>query len=83
MLWLKKVGALPGKSPLLLGLALTYQAGLERSTEGLRLTRKLLDVFSLSKRTAHDALNRLEEAGLVSVKRPPGQCRVVNITDHT
>jgi hypothetical protein len=82
LIWLERVGMLPGKSPLLLGLALRYQAGLEGSTKGLRLTGKLLSVFKLSKRTAHDALNRLEAAGLVSARRPPGQCRVVDIIDN-
>lgn len=80
--WLQKAAALPGSSPLRLALSLTFHAGLQRSKSDIRLTKKLLSVFSLKKRTAYDALNRLEAAGLVSVIRPPGQCRVVNITDN-
>ena len=80
--WLQKAAALPGSSTLHLALSLTFQAGLQRSKDDIRLTKKLLSVFNLKKRTAYDALNRLEAAGLVSVKRPPGQCRIVNITDN-
>ena len=80
--WLQQAAALPGSSPLRLALALAFQAGLQRSKNDIRLTKKLLSVFNLKKRTAYDALNRLEAAGLVAVRRPPGQCRVVNITDN-
>lgn len=80
--WIQKAVELPGRSTLVLALALRYQAGLERSNTDLRLTQKLLSVFGLKKRTAFDALTRLESAGLVSVERPPGSCRVVNILDN-
>ncbi|MFT5093317.1 MAG: hypothetical protein ACI8P0_002061 [Planctomycetaceae bacterium] len=81
--WLQQAATLPGSSPLRLALSLTFQAGLQRSKDDIRLTNKLLSVFNLKKRTAYDALNRLEVAGLVSVRRPPGSCRVVNITDNS
>lgn len=80
--WLQRAAELPGKSPFQLGIALWYQAGLERSRSDLRLTRKLLSVFGLKRRTAYNALTRLESAGLVLVERPPGSCRVVNILDN-
>jgi hypothetical protein len=81
--WLQQAASLPGRSPLHLALSLVFQAGLQRSKDDIRLTNKLLSVFNLNKRTAYDALNRLEAAGLISVRRPPGQCRVVNITDNS
>lgn len=80
--WLQKAAALPGSSTLHLALSLTFQAGLQRSKNDIRLTSKLLAIFKLRKRTAYDALNRLEAAGLVTVCRPPGQCRIVNIVDN-
>ena len=80
--WLQKAAALPGSSTLHLALSLTFQAGLQRSKNDIRLTSKLLAIFNLKKRTAYDALNRLEAARLVTVCRPPGQCRIVNITDN-
>jgi hypothetical protein len=80
--WIQRAAELPGSSPFLLGIALWYQAGLERSRTDLRLTRKLLSVFGLKRRTAYNALTRLESAGLVSVERPPGSCCVVNLLDN-
>lgn len=76
---LLKARNLPGESPLVLFLALHFQARLTGATEDVRLTRKLLSRFELKTRTACDALKQLESAGLVTVKRPPGQCRLVTI----
>ncbi len=75
---LDRVLNLPGRSPLVLFLALSYQSGLERSCT-FRLTPKLVERFKISPRTCHDALRRLEGAGLIRVSRPRGQIRVVEL----
>lgn len=79
--WLTKVAALPGKTPLILGLALHFEAGLAKSKSKLRLTTKLRERFAIPERSARDALKKLEAAGLVSVERQPGRCNVVSILD--
>ena len=79
--WLKRVAALPGKTPLLIALALHYQSGLSKSKSGLRLTSKLRGEFKIPDRSARLAVKTLETAGLVSVERNPGQCLKVSILD--
>ena len=79
--WLKKAAECPGKNPLLLALALCYQAGLSRSKAELRLTSKLKREFGIPDRSARQALQQLEAAGLVQVERNPGRCLTVTILD--
>ena len=79
--WLLKAMSLPGISPLKLGLALHFQAGLENSKSRLRLTTKLKNEFSLPDRTARLAVKELEAAGLIAVERKAGQCLSVTILD--
>jgi hypothetical protein len=79
--WLKHAGALSGKYAILTGLALHYQAGLEGSQQGIRLTAKLRDKFGLPSRSARRAISHLETAGLVTVKRHSGQRITVSIID--
>lgn len=79
--WLKKAAALRGKSPLLLGLALHFQAGLCGSKSGLRLTTKLRAEIGIPDRSATRTIEQLETAGLVSVERNPGQCLKVSVLD--
>ena len=78
LVWLDGVLSLPGRGPLVVALALVYQSGLERSPL-VRVTRKLLERFGIPPRTSHDALAKLEAAGLVVVTKRPGRCREVEI----
>ncbi len=76
--WLDGVLSLPGRGPLVVALALMYQSGLERSPS-VRVTHKLLKRFGIPPRTSHDALAKLEAAGLVVITKRPGRCREVEI----
>lgn len=76
--WLDGVLSLPGRGPLVVVLALMYQSELERSPS-VRVTHKLLQRFGIPPRTSHDALAKLEAAGLVAVTKRPGRCREVEI----
>jgi hypothetical protein len=78
---LHKAAELPGKTPLKLGLALHFQAGLSKSKSGLRLTSKLKTEFRIPDRSARLAVKKLEAAGLIVVERKAGQCLRVTILD--
>jgi len=69
--WLAKSARLSGKS-LHLGVALAWLAGLRRAP-GVRLTRRTLQKWSISRDACYDGLRRLEAAGLVRVWRLPGR----------
>ena len=79
--WLLKTMSLGGKTPLKLGLALHFQAGLEKSKSELRLTTKLKNEFRIPVRSARLAVKKLEAAGLIAVERKAGQCLRVTILD--
>ena len=79
--WVRAAAELPGKSPLILGLAIRHQAGLLKTDCDVRITGSLLAKFGLERRTARIAMHHLESAGLVTVERPPGKCRLVTIVD--
>jgi hypothetical protein len=79
--WLLKAAELSGKTPLKLGLALHFQAGLENSKSELRLTTKLKNEFRIPVRSARLAVKKLEAAGLIAVERKAGQCLKVTILD--
>ncbi len=76
--WLKGVLRLPGRAPVVLALALVFQAGLEKS-QTIRLTRKLMTRFDIPPRTCYDALAKMERAELVKVTRRLGCCREIEI----
>jgi hypothetical protein len=69
--WLAAAARLSGKS-LHLGVALVWLAGLRRAP-GVRLTRRTLEKWSVSRDASDDGLRRLEAAGLVRVWRLPGR----------
>ena len=73
VVWLQSAGELPGKSPLLVALALAHLRGLKKTNRNLALTKTYLDRFSIKRLSSYTGLKRLEEAGLVSVTRNPGQ----------
>jgi len=49
------------------------------ATKPIKVTKKSLEEFSLSKDAYRDGLKRLEEAGLVSVSRPAGQRALIRL----
>ena len=75
--WLNAAAKLPGKT-LNVGLAIWWLAGMSKTT-AFKLTGKSLDQLGVSRDAASDGLKRLEEHGLVLVKRSPGQRPTVQI----
>jgi hypothetical protein len=75
--WLNAAAKLPGKT-LNVGLAIWWLAGMSDTTS-FKLTRKALDQLAVSRDAASDALKRLEDNGLILVKRLPGQRPTVQI----
>jgi DNA-binding transcriptional ArsR family regulator len=77
MTWLNAAAKLPGKT-LNVGIAIWWLAGMSKNTS-FKITAKALDQLGVSRDAASDALKRLEEHGLVLVKRSPGQRPTVQI----
>jgi DNA-binding MarR family transcriptional regulator len=77
MAWLNAAAKLPGKA-LNVGIAIWWLAGMSK-TKAFKITRRALDQLCVSRDAASDALKRLEEHGLILVKRSPGQRPTVQI----
>jgi DNA-binding transcriptional ArsR family regulator len=79
--WLNRASELRGKAPLKLGLALWFQAGLRRSAENIRLTKRLRRQFGIKDRSVYNALAALESEGLISADRKRGRYTRVSLID--
>ena len=77
MTWLNAAAKLPGKT-LNVGIAIWWLAGMSKTT-AFKLTGKSLKQLGVSRDAASDGLKRLEEHGLILVKRSPGQRPIVEI----
>jgi DNA-binding MarR family transcriptional regulator len=75
--WLSRAAALPGKS-LHVALAIWYLAGRSKCRT-VKLTRQVLSRFGVLPDANRRALQRLESAALVTVKRSPGRAPIVTI----
>ena len=75
--WLNAAARLPGKT-LNVGIAIWWLAGMSKTT-AFKLTGKSLDQLGVSRDAASDGLKRLEDNGLILVKRSPGQRPIVEI----
>jgi hypothetical protein len=73
--WLVESARLNGKS-LHLGVALAWLAARRRGP-GVRLTRRILTQWSISRDACYDGLRRLESARLIRVWRLPGRSPLV------
>ncbi len=69
--WLEAAAKLPGKA-YVLGTILWWHHGMNPGSS-IKVTKRSLERFSLSEDAYRDGLKRLEDAGLVSVIRRPGQ----------
>ena len=69
--WVEQAAQLPGKA-FVLGIGLWWLHGMARDAE-VKLTKRLLQTFNVSRDAAADGLARLEKAGLVQGKRAPGK----------
>lgn len=76
--WLQATMQLPGKT-LNLALAIWYLAGLNRRTDNLTLSPKVVRSFGVSRDAQYDGLHRLEAQGLIQVCRRPGQAPRVTL----
>lgn len=76
--WLTAVTKLPSKAPLAVALALWFEHGRKRSYE-VRLTKAILDRFSVNRKSKYTALVALEKLGLIQVKRLPRRNPIVTI----
>lgn len=77
MEWLCEVAMLPGKA-LNVALAIHWLYGMNGS-KPVKLTAKALKFLSVSEDACSDGLKRLENAGLITVIRQPGQRPIVDI----
>lgn len=80
--WLTRAARLPGKYPLLVGLALWFMAGV-RTCREIKLTRGLLTRFGIKRKSGYAALRALEAEGLIQVTRLRGRRSSVTILDET
>jgi hypothetical protein len=78
--WLTAASMLSGKAPLTVGLAVWFEAGRRKSKE-VKLTSDILERFGVNRKAKYRALNSLEKAGLVRVRRAPRRNPVVTILD--
>ena len=78
--WLTVATQLPGKT-LAVAIVIWFKAGLTNKAT-VRVTRKLLGTFGVSRHAGYHALNRLDDAGLISVERGVGKSPVVTLKDH-
>lgn len=79
MNWINKAGSLPGKA-LHIGIILWHLAGMEKSLT-VKLSTKKQREMGIKRTTGYTALKKLEEAGLVSVKRRTGRNSVVTLIE--
>lgn len=75
--WLSCAASLPGKA-INVALALLWLSGMAQSGS-VKMTRKTLERFHISRDAYLDALHRLESARLVGVQRHAGQTPIVKI----
>ena len=74
--WLSKAAALPGRC-LQVGIAIWFLHGMSKG-KTVRLPRKLLDSFGVTRTTGYRALNKLKEADLISLERKAGRYPIVS-----
>jgi hypothetical protein len=77
--WLEAAAKLPGKA-YVLGNILWWHHGMSQGSS-IKVTKRSLERFAISEDAYRDGLQRLEDAGLVSVLRRPGQRAEVRIKE--
>ena len=78
--WLKAAAALPGKS-LHTGLAIWLLAEIEKSRT-IALSNAQASYFSIDRNAKYRALDWLEKASLIEVKRKLGQSPIVTLIEN-
>jgi len=77
--WLTAAASLPGKS-LHTALAIAYLAS-QQNVVGVRMTRRILAQFNISREAFYDAIRRLEAKKLIRVWRLPGRSLHLLLTE--
>jgi hypothetical protein len=77
--WLSRLCRLNGGKVVATGLAIWFQAGLQRAREGIRLTSKGLKRFGVTRQAKWEALKALEVAGLIAVERKGKKSPLVTV----
>ena len=75
--WLGRAAALPGKT-LNVAIALWWRHGMAKG-KPFKLTQQALKYLHVERDAASAGLVRLEQAGLIQVKRRPGQRPIISI----
>ncbi|WP_175976586.1 hypothetical protein [Burkholderia sp. BCC1047] len=75
--WIGRAACLPGKT-LHVALALQYLAGLQK-THTVKLGAKALAVLGVARDAKYEALDRLQQAGLITVERTRGRAPIVTM----
>lgn len=75
--WIGRAACLPGKT-LHVALALQYLTGLQK-THTVKLGAKALATLGVARDAKYEALDRLQNAGLITVERSRGRAPVVTM----
>jgi len=76
--WLTEAAKLP-RNTFVLGIAIWFASGVQKTQEGIKLTQAVVARFGLDKMAKSRGLRALESAGLVLVDRRPGKNPVIRI----
>ncbi len=78
--WFVELSKLPGKTPLIIGMALQYRAGVSKTRE-VELNRWVRELFGLQRHQVSRGVDLLEKAGLIRVQRDAGRLASITILD--
>ena len=76
--WISKAAHLSRKS-LHVAIAVWYLYGLNVKKKGFKIERRTRDCFNVTAETCNKTLRKMEQAGLVTVERLPGQLPLVSV----
>lgn len=79
MLWLDRATRLNSKTPIMMAIIALLKLKEWPDLHYHRITPELLDKYRIHRASAYRALNLLEDAGLVTVKRNRGESPLVAI----
>ena len=78
--WFVELSKLPGKIPLLIGMAVQYRTGIAK-TRTVTLNRRTRELFGLQHHHVSRGVALLEQAGLIRVRREPGRLALITLLD--
>jgi hypothetical protein len=78
--WFVELSKLPGKTPLIIGMALQYRVGVSK-TRAVKLNRWTRKLFGLQRHQVSRGVDLLERADLIRVQRDPGRLASITVLD--